>query len=116
MMTKEQIIEQVLENTNWEAIQRMRDIYMIYEYKRTNSLFTADFLKETGREILTDLLSSHFGTQDEGFVSTACLKAYKEIEDGCTLYGIRFEVDYSDAVVYIEEDDSIFDDYFISTD
>lgn len=113
-MTKEEIIEQVLEHTDWEAIKRMRDIFMLSQYGKTHTIFTAEFLKETGREILTNLLDSHLDSEKEGFVSTACLKAYKELDGGSTIYGIRFEAEYSDVMVYIEADDSIFDDYFIS--
>lgn len=115
-MKKEEIIEQVIENTDWETIKKMRDIYMLSAYGDNVSpyIFTADYLRKTGKEILTSLLKEYPNIEGEAFVSTACLKAYKEDSDGVATYGIRFEADYENATVYIEENDSIFDDDLIS--
>src|SRR5688572_10690577 len=100
-MNKQEIIRQVVDNTNWAMMNTLRDLYMEAEYGKeyVGRHFNAETLKETGERILTRVVE-----EDINYCSTACLVAYKDEQPGYTIYGIRFEAESGNAMYYEEED------------
>jgi hypothetical protein len=103
-MNKEEIIEHVIEKTDWEMMAALRTTACLAKDMRGGLSFlnTPESLKEIGEDLLRGMLD-----RDVEYSATAMLKAYKEdIGDGDVEYGIRFEAETLDAIAYVKGEEN----------
>lgn len=99
-MNKQEIINYVINKTNWQMMIELRTIACKHDDLDSNHLNNEEELKRIGANLLSDVIDNNYD-----YCSTAMLTAYKHEESGYEEYGLKFETETIDAVAYVEVDE-----------